>query len=464
MARSSPLSPSRQSPSSSPANKNESTKSARAQFILDDPQIRFVAFKGGYLWSAPDTTGFETSTRDKFARYAYSLYPGISSSNINDLLDRMRTSAPDWTTLARYILFHDQMWDATTLEFVPNQINSVFASPIAPSQSTDDARAFLTQLADGDPNLAEDYLQAMAPLFMSRRPAGVIWFIGDGANGKSSLINALYRIIGKHFSSLTMSAIEDGRATPRLNGVLANVVRESSEGRVEDSERYKALGTHEPFEVRKFHTQETVQIDGDLHHIFNANNIPSFSDKTKGARRRTLVVPFPAHFKDDPTFEDRTFTPQFLGGLLRLILDTTHTIRDNGYQYKFSEATQRAKEDYDAEVNSVESFCSHLVDLKVQGFTNYHIFRLHYETFCSNQGLVPLGVSMMKRTVKSMCKVERNYSSKDGKRFTYYSLFGERPGLIWLDNGLGMSQPEHTDVSTSKEAIPGQQELSNNAW
>ena len=278
----------------------------------------------------------------------------------------------------------------------------------------------------------------------------MIWFVGNGSNGKSALINALYRIIGKYFTSMTASAIEDGRDTPRLMGVLGNICRESSESRIEDTERYKAIGTHEPFTIHKFHSQDTIEVTTNFHTIFNANNVPVFSDKTKGARRRTLILPFVAHFNDDPGFEDRTFTDEFLGGLITLILEQTHIIKEHGYRYKWSDATTKAKEVYDSEVNSVEAFVEHLKETGVVGFYNYAMLKLNYEQWCGHNGLVPLGMTTLKRTVANETgAIRRSFreSTKDMVVHRYQFAEAAEDNLVWLENvGYGVRKQTDADI------------------
>lgn len=399
-----------------------------------------VNFKGGTLLRGRDGF-FRTMHGAEFARIVYKIFPGALKQQIMELEHKFRTDAEDKTDLSHLVAFGDKVWDMNTLDWSKKfPRDCVFRSRINPSTDTKAANKYILELANGDKELALDILQGLAPLFMSKKPAGVIWFIGGGANGKSSLINAMYRIIGHHFCSLTVGAIEDGRDTPRLNGVLGNLCRESSESRIDDSERYKAIGTHEPFEVHKFHTQEMVTITGDIHHVFNANNIPIFTDKTQGARRRTLIIPFNAVFKDNPTFEDNTFTDKFLGGLITLVLEATHIIRDNQYQYKFSETTEAAKAEYDSEVNSAEAFYDYLLANKVEAFSSYHMLKMAYESWCGVEGLVPLGITNLKRAMKIMGKAYRKTIRREDGTMVKWYFFGyskTRPSdLVPADNGL----------------------------
>jgi hypothetical protein len=257
-------------------------------------------------------------------------------------------------------------------------------------------------LAGNDSGLYDDIMQSLAPLVMDKKPDGVIWWVGDGANGKSTLMDAIYRIFPGQLASLTVKGLVDGRDAPMLNGVLANVVKESSEGRVDDTERYKAIGTHEGFRVHKFHSQDDILIRGNLHHIFSANSVPIFNDKGWSARRRTFVVPFKQVFQSDPTFEERTFTPEFFGELIMEMCRYARKLRDQGYRYKWSAQTLGAKEEYDTEANNAEEYGRELINEGVVAFESFRPLRIDYENCCADNGYTPLGATNLRKAMYAL--------------------------------------------------------------
>jgi phage/plasmid-associated DNA primase len=401
---------------------------------------RFINFRGATLVEADGVYTPLTSTI--FARLFVKVFKFATISQIKEVEHLVRHDAEDYSDRDHLIAFGSKVWDAKNLEWTGfSREDAVFRSSLQPAPaSRDKAFAYLLQLSKGDEALAWDMIQGLAPLFMHRKPAGVIWFVGGGANGKSALINAVYKIIGDHLTSLSVASIEDGRDVLVLNGVMGNICRESSETRVEDSEKYKAIGTHEPFPAHKFNSQEPVTIRTNFHTVFNANNIPIFSDKTEGARRRTLIVPFPAKFPDNPLFEEQTFTPAFLGGLLSLLLEATEIIRDNRIQYRFSDATLGAKQEYDSEVNSAEAFLAHLREHRVRAFTNYNTLRVCYENWCTDNGYVPLGITNLKKVMQHQAFVKPRPTSvrSEGKMNHWYMLDNTKTTtpLISLSNGM----------------------------
>lgn len=424
---------------------------------MHDGTYQFVRFNGATL--VRHKGGFVPLTTDEVIRIGWREFPGMAATKARELQEIIGAIAPDRTAdlegfLATAINTTSPMvWDMRKAEWSETPpLDYVYQTSIVPNDRTAPVKRWLLELAQGDEDLAYDYIQALAPLMLHQKPAGVLWFVGDGSNGKSSLLKVIHKIFSPYLVSLTASAIEDGRDTPRLNGMLGNICTESSEARVEDSERYKAVGTHEPFTVHKFHSQDSVEVRPYCHTIFNSNNIPTFRDKTRGSRRRTLVVPFNAVFADDPEYDDRLMTPEFLGGFLTLLTEAATELHRRGLRYNWSEATLAAKQAYDDSVNSAESFIAHLSDIKAVGFTTYKMLMFHYESFCGARGLEPLRVGSVKRSLLAALPI-RDYVFKnaDGITTRAYTWVDNFEGVEWWDNGLA--------TRTAVQLVPEQAEL-----
>jgi phage/plasmid-associated DNA primase len=180
-------------------------------------------------------------------------------------------------------------------------------------------------------------------------------------------------------------------------------------------------------------------IDGNLHHIFSANNIPTFGDKSEGAKRRTLLIPFEAKFNDDPTFIERTFTPEFYAQHLGLFLQYAKRLKKQNYHYIFGGQSVEVKERYDEGTNSGASYIDDLLSQYIGGFDSYGYLYTDYEHWC-NDG----GYSMMSRQHLRLAAENRGYhgtTSREGdKHFRRYvhkdysfvdlePIGGTRPGL-----------------------------------
>ena len=375
--------------------------SLRANKLLESVCIVQLHGKPLQLVNTDGFEHFERLTKDRFESLFYRLFGGISRAAVNDVFNYTARIAPDVSEYDYLFMLGSKMWDSRKLSFVEgvDPKNIVWRSPISPAEVSGRVD-FLLAAAKGDVGVYEDMLQSMAPILMEKKPDGVFWWVGDGANGKSSLIDTLYRIFPGQLCSLTVKGINDGRDTPMLNGFLANVVKESSEGRVDDTQVYKSIGTHEEFSAYKFRNQEGVTIRGNMHHIFSANQTPVITDKGFSARSRTLIIPFKARFESDPTFNDRTFTPKVLGQLLAEILRVTKEIKHRQYRYKFSQITENGKTDYDSETNNAEDYTRSILADGIVAFDNFISVRSDYERWCAEQGYVPEGIGYMRRVIQ----------------------------------------------------------------
>lgn len=429
----------------------------QAQATKINLKYRIVRFRGAVLYRAEDNT-WEPLSYDEFARICYKVHgAGIRQTQIKDLQHLFFTSSDDLTKYAHYIGMPDgRVWDMKRLKFTDqvSHEDCIYTTAISPTDG-DSHRKWLEEVTLGDKDLADDIIKAISPIFMAKKPFGVFWFLGNGANGKSTTLKALYAMFGsdapytnnRWFSQLTVKQIEDERDTPMINGKLGNVCLESNDGHVKDTGGYKNLAEHSTFNVHKFNSQDGTVVDGNVHTIFNANNIPTFADKTQGVRRRTFTIPFKASFPQDNTFDERLFAKEgFLSDLLGEILRTTVAIKKAHYSYDFSDQTLKAKEDYDEEVNTAETYFEELVDTDIWGFTNFTDLTKDYQKWCDERSYTALG----KKSIAHAAKItgyERRSFRKDGKLITRYVCEKWDPEeLTELTQRWGMFQKNGSEV------------------
>jgi hypothetical protein len=453
-----------------------------------------VSFYGRLLLLVPEPySHFVPLGKDRFDKIAYPILGGVPRSMVGDVFAFIGSMAEDYSNYSHLIGF-GQTLDKLTVEadtdlehYVKNVPlvwnmrsltiergtaieHTIWRSPQpvvgSPTDEEHKPLEFVMQLAGGDQGVYDDIMQSLAPMVMEKKPDGVIWWVGSGANGKSTLMDAIYRLFPGQLASINVRRLTDGRDTPSLNGKLANVVKESSEGRVDDTEIYKALGTHENFRVHKFHSQEDVEINGNIHTIFSANTIPTFNDKGYSARRRTFIIPFTQQFDSDPNFEAKTFTPEFFGRLASEMCRYASRLKQQGYRYKWSARTRDAKLEYDKEANCAEEYAQQIIEDGVVAFRNFNPLRTDYENWCAENGYVPLGLHNLRKALTAL-GFERS-SSRDGNRVTnlyklpdigtsdLQSISPERPGLL-TTSGFAPTpvEPETPAESTGQTSILG---------
>lgn len=474
-------------------------------------QYRIVKFKGKMMiLEAEPYPHYALLSSDQFADLAYPLAGGVARSRMGDAWAYARAMCDDLTPNSHLILFglatpdainHPELtdydaffssnnkqliWDTQelALRYGEDPDMAVWRSPYprvrvkVDSPKTDDIDTtplpFIMQLAGGDSGLYDDIMQSLAPIIMDKKPDGAVWWIGAGANGKSTLMDALYRIFPNQLASLNVKKLVDGRDTPNLNGKLANVVKESSEGRIDDTEIYKCLGTHENFMIHKFHSQEGLEINGNIHSIFSGNSIPVFADKGHSIRRRTFIIPFNQVFESDPDFEKNTFTAEFFGKLINEMMRYANKLKAQGYRYKWSAATTGAKKDYDREASNAEEYASQIINQGVVAFDSFAPVKMDYENWCADQGYVPLGITNLRKalTGAGFERVSmRDGQNAVGKTYRLSSIDGKaglqafgmgRPGMYTID-GFVEQEPAKVEVPEFHEE-PKRGSILNNKW
>ncbi len=420
----------------------------------------FVKFKGRCMVLQYEPFPHYVALRKQyFDDIAYEIHDGLTRGQVSDAYAYVQARAACRDDYAHYISFgldvptailHPELndydiefsqknkqmiWDTKALDWVyggdPDM--AIWRSPYPRSKEQMKENAepieFIMQLAGNDPGVYDDIMQSIAPIIMDQKPDGVIWWIGDGANGKSTLMDALYRIFPGQFTSLTVKALEDGRDAIALNGALANIVKESSEGRVDDTESYKALGTHESFRTHKFHSQETELVDANLHSIFSANSVPAFNDKGHSAKRRTFIIPFNQRFKSDPDFEKKTFTAEFFSRLVSEMAKYAQRVKKQNYRYKWSVVTTGVKDEYDREAGNAEQYAKEMINQGLVAFNSFNPLRMDYENWCADNGYPPLGINNLRKAMRAAGFQAINYRQ------------GNSVGTIYRLSSIGPDAP-----------------------
>lgn len=424
-------------------NSKTMRKQDYAEILKDKVEIaRFsgtVIIKSDWRW--------RDMSSDLFASACYTIFgSSITKSMIGELEHLFRNTAEDMSNRSHMLLFFDRVWNMRSVAFdeTIGPETPVYGIPYVPREGTERIQ-FILDLACGDEALYDDIMESIAPLILERKPTGIIWYLGMGANGKSALVHLLHIIFGEYLTQITVKQLEDERDAPQLNGKLGNIPTESSESLIKDTRTYKSIGTHESFLVHKFHSQEMTSVNGNVHHIFSTNNIPTFSDKSDGAKRRTLIIPFNNHFAVDESFEERTFTKEFIELFLGEVIKYARRLRDRNYSYKFSDASRSVKEQYDIDSNTSAAYADEIVSEGLVAFDNYRNLMTDYENWAIDNGYNPSTINVLRRSMKDKGFARKTRRLNDGYSNIYmyketaYSdveVIAGKPGMFRLSDDV----------------------------
>ncbi len=177
-----------------------------------------------------------------------------------------------------------------------------------------------------------------------------ILLLGEGANGKSTYLNAVMEFVGRrNLANLSLQKIEGDRfAASRLVGKLGNICPDLPSDHLSSTSMFKALTGGDPV-LGEYKYRESFEFLPFARLVFSANHPPRSGDASHAFYRRWIVVPFDRTF--DPSEQrprgelDAELTdPRELSGVLNKALGVLPRLRARGFTE--SESMKRAHEEF----------------------------------------------------------------------------------------------------------------------
>lgn len=179
---------------------------------------------------------------------------------------------------------------------------------------------------------SEDHIQAMYELigyclWREYKYQNAFFFVGEGSNGKTTLIKLITAFLGlENVSNVPIQDIGDEFKTVNLFGKLANIADELSVKALDDTSKFKQMTGESPMVGYKKYVQEPIQFVSIAKQIFAANELPKTSDSSQAFFRRPIIFEFNRTFnnengKKDPNLIQKLTTPEELSGLLNKAIE-----------------------------------------------------------------------------------------------------------------------------------------------
>jgi len=226
--------------------------------------------------------------------------------------------------------------------------------------------------------------------------------LGEGANGKSTLLNLLMTLIGKeNTSAVALHRLDEDRfATAELVGKLANVFADLDARALQASSIFKSITGGDLITAERKY-DHPFQFTPYARLLFSANEPPPTPDSSDAFFRRWQVIPFDRRFdpgKADRRLIHRLTTPTELSGLLNLGLSRLEGLQHRG-AFITSDSGQAAKERFRTDSDSVAGFiddaCEVDPDVRVSKSTFYEA----YKAWCSDSNRRPKGKQKFNRQI-----------------------------------------------------------------
>lgn len=301
------------------------------------------------------------------------------------------------------------------LPFSPNYIvtNKIDwdYNPNAYDRLTDDT---LNNIACGDADIRSIIEEMIGACFYrSNTLAGGKAFIltGEGANGKSTILAIIRKILGnENYSALDLKSLDDRFSTVRIYQKLANIGDDISDEFNPDVSTFKKIVTGDSLEAEQ-KGQPKFEFEPYCKLIFSANNIPRMKDKTGAAQRRLLIVPFEAKFsKDDPDFDpeirSKLSKQESIEYLIKIGIEGLQRVLQNR-QFTVSEKVEKELEDYAERNNPILGFVKDCEESEIQ-IVNESVPAVYskYQEYCIRNGFVPIAKNEFSKQIQRILNIE----------------------------------------------------------
>jgi putative DNA primase/helicase len=230
-----------------------------------------------------------------------------------------------------------------------------------------------------------------------------VMLLGEGANGKSTLLSLLTALLGaENVSTVALHRLDEDRfSAAELEGKLANIFADLDARALQASSMFKAItGGDAIMGERKYADAFSFRPYARL--LYSANEPPPTPDSSDAFFRRWVIIPFEKRFdgkKADRHLLHRLTRPDELAGLLNHGLRALPALRERG-AFLTTEATAKAAQRFRVDSDSVAGFlgesCEFDLDLRVERSRLFDAYR----GWCVDNNRRPLGKQRFNRRVE----------------------------------------------------------------
>lgn len=351
---------------------------------------------------------------DKLNRLVYSYCPNVKTNYIDEVVKQMdyrcklidKEKENEFVVRCNNGVFKDGHFiECDFQEFTPYTIDIDFDPNAEPVPAVDE---YLNQLTNGD----EGYKQLIGEILghilitdkdVKRSLARFFIFVGDGGNGKGTLLQVIKKIFGsQNCSALSIQNMSDERYLCVMQGRLCNLGDDLEDQNINQKQlkNLKNLSSCDPIEIRRmYHNSETVELSLSL--IFTSNHVLKSFEKGDSFKRRILWLPmYSKPKKVDKWFLKKITTPEALKYWLRLASEGYSRLYEN-VKFSTSKRIREFNKDYHYDNDSTIAYVECLDYNEIDGKKPKALYD-DYKIWAEDEGLNILSQKTFEQTVRDL--------------------------------------------------------------
>jgi putative DNA primase/helicase len=219
-----------------------------------------------------------------------------------------------------------------------------------------------------------------------------LFLIGEGANGKSTILHILQQILGKkNYSSVPLELFNNQHYTANFYNRLANIsIETNAKSSVYDS-LMKAVITGDTISA-DFKYQNVIQFNPFCKLIFALNNMPRVDDKTDAFYRRLIIIRFNRQFDEEVQNKNLKYELEAeLDGIFLWMLNGLKRLIERGY-FERPEVIKKEIDEYRKENNNVLTFVEEECNLEPNSIISKRSLYIAYNEWCKRNGYRSLAI------------------------------------------------------------------------
>jgi putative DNA primase/helicase len=363
-----------------------------ATYFIDKYDV--VSYQGNLYWFED---GQYLQGQDRLIRLIFEEVGAVKTKYIDEVIKQMRFRTPIIKDdkafdikLQNGILRNGRFIEGGYQEFTPYYIDIPYNPNTTPEPIIDD---YINHLTNHEEGYRKRLLEILAhPLIVDkefkRLLAKFFIFVGDGGNGKGTLLAIIRKILSAHnCSALSIKNMTDERYFTTMQGKLCNLgddVQDEAINR-EQMKVLKNISTCDYVATRNLFEQ-SKDIELTLSLIFTSNHILKSFEKGESYRRRVDWCPmYGKPTKKDRHFISKLTTPEALQYWIKLIVEGYMRLYQN-QGFTESEIVTKFNQEYHKSNNTILEYLSDYNKDDFIGLRSPEAYKL-YEVWAEENGL-----------------------------------------------------------------------------
>ncbi len=307
--------------------------------------------------------------------------------------------------------------ELVTDDFSPYNIEIEYDPEAEPDPLVDQ---YIDHLTKSDPDYRALLLEILGHTLivdpeLKRMLAKFFIFVGDGGNGKGTLLEIIRKILGqKNVTGMSISELADERYLPSFKGMLANLGDDIQDQAINDKDMktLKNISTCDFISTRELYKgAENLYFTGSL--IFTSNHILKSWEKGESYKRRVMWLPMYTRVtKKDPKFITNLTSERALKYWIRLIVEGYKRLYEQE-QFTESKIVDRFNEQYHRENNPALEYVEEAEEADFDTLPVKEVYE-EYEKWC-NDNAVKFSEKMIRDVLLSRFTLEVRARRVNGK-------------------------------------------------